>query len=107
LIKWKCRVGKLKRMGSCCTCQRIERFDGFVVEVAAEERGGESEDGEEVHEGEFGARVRLQGSSKYVAMFSQQGRKGTNQDAMTVWEVHPNDLLLIICYSYDKLGPFV
>ncbi|KAL0344421.1 UNVERIFIED_CONTAM: putative protein phosphatase 2C 73 [Sesamum radiatum] len=36
--------------------------------------------------GDAGARIRLQGSSRYVSMFTQQGRKGVNQDAMTVWE---------------------
>lgn len=46
---------------------------------------------EEQGDGEEGvgdsARVRLRGSSTAVAMFSQQGWKGVNQDAMTVWEV--------------------
>lgn len=37
--------------------------------------------------GNRGARIRLQGSTKFVSMFTRQGRKGTNQDAMTVWEV--------------------
>lgn len=40
-----------------------------------------------VRVGDNGASVRLQGSSKNISMFTQQGRKGINQDAMTVWEV--------------------
>jgi len=34
-----------------------------------------------------GALVRLRGSSKFVSMYTQQGQKGVNQDAMAVWEV--------------------
>lgn len=34
-----------------------------------------------------GALVRLRGSSRFASMYSQQGQKGVNQDAMTVWEV--------------------
>ncbi|GFY82432.1 protein phosphatase 2C family protein [Actinidia rufa] len=33
-----------------------------------------------------GPRVRFEGSSRFISMYTQQGRKGTNQDAMTVWE---------------------
>lgn len=73
-------------MGACCSCQRIERFDGFYIEDEVVEKPIEDE-GLYVRRGDYGARVRLQGSSKYVSTFIQQGKKGTNQDAMTVWEV--------------------
>ncbi|KAM7526547.1 hypothetical protein LguiA_016449 [Lonicera macranthoides] len=91
-------------MGACCTCQRIERFDGLVVQVAAEERG-DTEDGGEVMEGDCGARVRLRGSSKYVSMFSQQGKKGVNQDAMTVWEEFIGEKDSYFCGVFDGHGP--
>lgn len=55
-----------------------------------EEGGGEKE-----KRGDAGAitstngapRVMLRGSCGYASMFTQQGRKGVNQDTMTVWEV--------------------
>lgn len=83
-------------MGGCCTCQRvrIERYDGYRAENANYRVQREVEDEYEydddhgiVGRATFGANVRLHGSSKYVSMFSQQGKKGINQDAMTVWEV--------------------
>ena len=38
-------------------------------------------------------RMFLNGSSDIACIFSQQGRKGTNQDAMIVWEVSSFSLL--------------
>lgn len=32
-------------------------------------------------------RMFLNGASSIAALFTQQGKKGTNQDAMIVWEV--------------------
>jgi hypothetical protein len=32
-------------------------------------------------------RMFLNGSSQFASLFTQQGKKGTNQDAMVVWEV--------------------
>lgn len=93
-------------MGGCCTCQRvrIERYDGYRVENANYREEREVEDDEYNDHGivgiaTFGAHVRLHGSSKYVSMFSQQGKKGINQDAMTVWEVnflHPHNFQILI-----------
>lgn len=52
---------------------------------------GDREYGRREHDeiifGDCGARVRIRGSSKFVSMYSQQGSKGINQDALTVWEV--------------------
>ena len=42
---------------------------------------------ENLQYGDFGARIRLQGCSDFTSMYTQQGRKGINQDAMTVWQV--------------------
>ena len=73
------------RMGACCS--REPYGNGVDVEDAVADR--EQEDGEEGDAiiGDYGARVRLYGASKYTSMYTQQGRKVTNQDAMTVWEV--------------------
>ena len=37
-------------------------------------------------------RLFLNGSSEVASLFTQQGKKGTNQDAMIVWEVCSVDL---------------
>ena len=34
-------------------------------------------------------KIKLRGSSRFVSMYCQQGRKSVNQDALTVWEVWP------------------
>lgn len=52
-------------------------------------------------------RMFLNGSSDIASLFSQQGKKGTNQDAMIVWEVSSFSLLPltsdshIFIHSYD------
>ncbi|KAL0358772.1 UNVERIFIED_CONTAM: putative protein phosphatase 2C 33 [Sesamum angustifolium] len=41
----------------------------------------------------------LNGSSEIASLFTQQGKKGTNQDAMIVWEFLIRDCLLLILYG--------
>lgn len=41
-------------------------------------------------------RMFLNGSSEVASLFTQQGKKGTNQDAMIVWEVSSSSLSLSI-----------
>lgn len=74
-------------MGACCSCQiGVQEIDGYPVGV--HKMGKREIHGDrDVAHGDYGARVRVKGSSKYMSMFSQQGTKGNNQDAMTVWEV--------------------
>lgn len=83
-------------MGGFCSCHRgaapVRRFH---VEEYEEER--RSDNGNSVLRGDAGARIRLHGSSKYVSMFSQQGKKGVNQDSMTVWEVRIKIGILKVC----------
>ncbi|XP_031128605.1 probable protein phosphatase 2C 65 [Ipomoea triloba] len=101
-------------MGGCCTCQRvrIERYDGYRAENANYRVQREVEDEYEydddhgiVGRATFGANVRLHGSSKYVSMFSQQGKKGINQDAMTVWENFGGQKDWYFCGVFDGHGP--
>lgn len=96
-------------MGACCSCHTGGRFE-YPVEEEDEEREVEHED--IILRGHAGARVRHQGSSKYVSMYTQQGKKGTNQDAMTVWEVNnennhlflPFHLCIVLFFSLFLLG---
>ena len=76
-------------MGACCSCQMGVRYRGDLSDDhVARPRDSEAEDNDQIITiGDCGARVRLQGSTKVLSMFTRQGRKGTNQDAMTVWEV--------------------
>ncbi|KAL0450958.1 UNVERIFIED_CONTAM: putative protein phosphatase 2C 65 [Sesamum latifolium] len=89
-------------MGACCSCHTGGRFE-YPVEEEDEEREVEHED--IILRGHAGARVRHQGSSKYVSMYTQQGRKGTNQDAMTVWESFSGDKDMFFCAVFDGHGP--
>ncbi|KAH9673200.1 putative protein phosphatase 2C 65 [Citrus sinensis] len=95
-------------MGGCCS---IEVKYGSVYEEEEMERkdnynnkkiGGEDDF---VRVGDNGASVRLQGSSKNISMFTQQGRKGINQDAMTVWENFTGDKDTVFCGVFDGHGP--
>lgn len=40
-----------------------------------------------IRSGDGSARVRLRRSTPFASMHTQQGWKGVNQDAMTLWEV--------------------
>lgn len=76
-------------MGACCSKGANGSGDeGVVVENSLEDRDYDVvEEDDNVTIGDFGARMRLQGASKFISMYTQQGKKGVNQDAMTVWEV--------------------
>lgn len=80
-------------MGACCSCHfGHNRFDGYTVEEKKQRKeivkhDDDDDDSDVVANGDCGALVRLQGSSKFISMYTQQGKKGVNQDAMTVWEV--------------------
>nr|GMD31310.1 probable protein phosphatase 2C 33 [Ipomoea batatas] len=47
----------------------------------------------------------LNGSSEVATLFSQQGKKGTNQDAMIVWENFGSRSDTIFCGVFDGHGP--
>ncbi|CAN4126233.1 unnamed protein product [Withania somnifera] len=58
-----------------------------------------------VGRGDLGANIRLCGFSKFVSMYSQQGKKGINQDAMTVWENFGGQKGMFVCGVFDGHGP--
>ncbi|WOH15320.1 hypothetical protein DCAR_0934857 [Daucus carota subsp. sativus] len=51
-------------------------------------------------------RMFLNGSSDVASMFTQQGKKGTNQDAMIVWENFASRADTIFCGVFDGHGPY-
>ncbi|GJY64020.1 probable protein phosphatase 2C 33 [Tanacetum coccineum] len=51
-------------------------------------------------------RLFLNGSSEVASLFTQQGKKGTNQDAMIVWENFGSRTDTVFCGVFDGHGPF-
>lgn len=76
-------------MGACCTKDAMYyggnvEDDRYYMDDTEE---GDDDGNNIIRYGDDGARIRMQGSSRHISMYTQQGRKGINQDAMTVWEV--------------------
>ncbi|EEF35718.1 protein phosphatase-2c, putative [Ricinus communis] len=93
-------------MGACCS-KEPSFAEGRVVEDVVEDREYEgNEDDDHVAIGDYGARMRLHGASKYISMYSQQGKKGVNQDAMTVWEEFIGNKDMFFCGVFDGHGPY-
>ncbi|KAI5555005.1 hypothetical protein POPTR_019G054200v4 [Populus trichocarpa] len=51
-------------------------------------------------------RLFLNGSSDIASLFTQQGKKGTNQDAMIVWENFGSRRDAVFCGVFDGHGPY-
>ncbi|OMO73947.1 phosphatase 2C (PP2C)-like protein [Corchorus olitorius] len=51
-------------------------------------------------------RMFLNGSSNVACLYTQQGKKGTNQDAMLVWENFSSRSDTIFCGVFDGHGPY-
>lgn len=90
-------------MGVCCS-----KGTGIVVENGTDD-SNEYGDGEaEVRDTNDGAVIRSRGSSKHVSMAIKQGKKGINQDAMTVWEVRVLTVSFLlghfICFLFSWFG---
>ncbi|WOK96686.1 putative protein phosphatase 2C 73 [Canna indica] len=92
-------------MGGCCS--RDDKVGKILTSKQMEEEEAALYKAEEknVRVEEGGARVRLAGASMTVSMFSQQGWKGVNQDAMTIWENFAGDRDKIFCGVFDGHGP--
>ncbi|KDP22816.1 hypothetical protein JCGZ_00403 [Jatropha curcas] len=93
-------------MGACCS-KDSSLGEGGAVEDAVEDRDYEViEEDDHVTIADYGARMRLQGASKFISMYSQQGKKGVNQDAMTVWEEFLGNKDMFFCGVFDGHGPY-
>ncbi|KAJ6828054.1 putative protein phosphatase 2C 73 [Iris pallida] len=116
-------------MGVCCSKNR-EGIEGLAFKPEEEDEEDDDEEDEEENDenrlkfhydseeddddgedgtravGDCGARVRLKGSCGFASMYSQQGWKGVNQDAMTIWEDFGGASGRIFCGVFDGHGPF-
>ncbi|XP_028764464.1 probable protein phosphatase 2C 65 [Neltuma alba] len=89
-------------MGGCCS---YEISCGGKVIRHMDDREYGRQEREDIAYGDSGARIRLRGSSKFVSMYCQQGSKGINQDALTVWEGFTGEKGRIFCGVFDGHGP--
>ncbi|WOL19458.1 putative protein phosphatase 2C 66 [Canna indica] len=72
-------------------------------------RGATANGGGEAGEDELQnvpGRMFSNGSSEVACLYTQQGRKGTNQDAMIVWENFASSKDTIFCGVFDGHGPY-
>ncbi|CAL9002912.1 unnamed protein product, partial [Prunus brigantina] len=97
----------VRDMGACCSKEAL--YGGGYIEDDRtnnrhfnESEGNDEEDN--VRHGDDGARIRLQGCSRFTSMYTQQGRKGINQDAMTIWEDF-TEKGMYFCGVFDGHGP--
>ncbi|KAK5804402.1 hypothetical protein F383_23069 [Gossypium arboreum] len=92
-------------MGACCTThikyQGRHRADDDLAE-----KEGKGHQQVLPTPGHNGAIVRLQGSSSFISMYTRKGKKGINQDAMTVWENFMGEKKSFFCGVFDGHGPF-
>nr|CAD1836503.1 unnamed protein product [Ananas comosus var. bracteatus] len=51
-------------------------------------------------------RIAANGASGVASLFTQQGKKGTNQDAMIVWENFGSRTDTVFCGVFDGHGPY-
>ncbi|CAH8334486.1 unnamed protein product [Eruca vesicaria subsp. sativa] len=87
-------------MGVCCS-----KGTGITVENGADDSNDHSDTEAVVRDTNDGAIIRSRGSSKHVSMAIKQGKKGINQDAMTVWENFGGEEDMIFCGVFDGHGP--
>ncbi|MBA0684559.1 hypothetical protein Goari_026141, partial [Gossypium aridum] len=91
-------------MGACCTTHiKYQGRNHAEDDLAKKEGKGHQQD--LTTPGHNGAIVRLQGSSSFISMYTRKGKKGINQDAMTVWENFMGEKKSFFCGVFDGHGP--
>ncbi|PKA64854.1 putative protein phosphatase 2C 73 [Apostasia shenzhenica] len=96
-------------MGGCCSRDEAGA-EGNLRSRGREEVGefvyDDSVDDGDTRSRDDGARVRLSsGSCGFGSMYTQQGLKGVNQDAMVVWQDFGGEKGLVFCGVFDGHGP--
>ncbi|KAL1352814.1 hypothetical protein HN51_016792 [Arachis hypogaea] len=89
-------------MGGCCS------HELGIREKVESDLGDEHEldyEGNDIEYGYGGEIIRLKGCSRFVSMYCQQGKKGVNQDSMTVWEDYTGEKDMMFCGVFDGHGP--
>ncbi|KAA8523474.1 hypothetical protein F0562_009897 [Nyssa sinensis] len=87
---------KFKKSSSGDFASFIGKFGGGGAGSAADDRA--------LHQ--ISGRLFSSGSSSIASLFTQQGKKGTNQDAMIVWENFNSRSDTIFCGVFDGHGPY-
>ncbi|MQM01784.1 hypothetical protein Taro_034541 [Colocasia esculenta] len=98
------RAGKEKKGGGLFDRRGGRRATGDPAELPRRAGAGAGVAEEELHR--VPGRLFLNGSSEVACLFTQQGRKGTNQDAMLVWENFSSKDDTVFCGVFDGHGPF-
>lgn len=106
-------------MGACCSSERYvgenasEREAGIkTLKMKKKERKRQLIEAlaAEAKTNELLARIPgrtcRNGGSRSVCIFTQQGRKGTNQDAMVAWEDFTGRTDTVFCGVFDGHGPY-
>ncbi|XP_015897452.3 probable protein phosphatase 2C 65 [Ziziphus jujuba] len=96
-------------MGACCSKDGMHsgRYleERRVVQKVYDVKEEDDED-QNIQYGDCGARIRLDGFSNFISMYTQQGRKGINQDSMTVWQDFTGEEDMYFCGVFDGHGPY-
>lgn len=97
-------------MGGCCSIHakfgfRNVKHDDDDDDKEERDYEGEEEEEEDARIGDSGAIVRVQKSTWFTSMYTRQGRKGVNQDALTVWENFVGEKQMYFCGVFDGHGP--
>ncbi|KAG9448890.1 hypothetical protein H6P81_008855 [Aristolochia fimbriata] len=94
--RWKRRKRDGERKGE-------SRRNSGVIDFGLLLKGGSVEE-DELHR--IPGRMFVNGASDAACLFTQQGKKGTNQDAMLVWENFASRSDTVFCGVFDGHGPF-
>lgn len=86
-------------MGGCCS-HDVSGRGRVESEVDDGEYEYDHDNIDDVTYEHSGAMIRMRGSSRFVSMYTQQGKKGVNQDSMTVWEVIRIKINILHVYVY-------
>ncbi|KAG6404724.1 hypothetical protein SASPL_136977 [Salvia splendens] len=95
-------------MGSCFSCESRSPVPTFPM-VAKKKKVSTMTSFEYSRENRLHRnhnRMFLNGSSEIASLFTQQGKKGVNQDAMIVWEKFGSRTDTIFCGVFDGHGPY-
>lgn len=102
------------RMGSCLSSESRSPLPGSPLGIR-KRKGSKKRPGsrnssfdyrreEQLHR--IPGRIFLNGSTEVASLFTQQGKKGTNQDAMIVWENFGSRTDTVFCGVFDGHGPY-